>query len=239
MSNEKAIVISQPWGGLGDNLQYSTLPELYAQLGFDVYISSSNAYRNPEIYDLVWKHNPYVKGVSDLPANAGACMFGGEAPTANYMTNIELGHGLTHGYRKYPVVYYKPRLVPELANVLLYDATSISSMPADAEVTTSFQSVIAKHPTLSVKRVQFAVIKNRAVPMFNHEAHIVHSIYELCDAMYSCKVFLTVFSGASVLASAIKQDAATPEIYCFHTPDRYPPDYMFKNIKYSPFLKKA
>ena len=128
--------------------------------------------------------------------------------------------------------------MPSLADVLLYDATSISSTPTDTEVTTSFQSVIAKHPTLSVKRVEFAMIKNREIPSLNHEAHIIHSIYDLCDAMYSCKVFLTVFSGASVLASAVKQDATSPVIYCFHTPDRYPPDYMFKNIKYSPFLKK-
>ena len=32
------ICISQPWGGLGDNLAFSTLPELYSKLGHDVYI---------------------------------------------------------------------------------------------------------------------------------------------------------------------------------------------------------
>lgn len=33
----KKIIIEQPWGGLGDNLQFSTLPEFGKKLGYDVY----------------------------------------------------------------------------------------------------------------------------------------------------------------------------------------------------------
>jgi len=58
----KKIIISQPWGGLGDNLHYSTLPELFSNKGYDVYISNNNKVRNSEIFDLVWKMNPYIKG---------------------------------------------------------------------------------------------------------------------------------------------------------------------------------
>jgi hypothetical protein len=32
------IIISQPWGGLGDNLHFSTLPELFSKKGYEVYI---------------------------------------------------------------------------------------------------------------------------------------------------------------------------------------------------------
>jgi len=56
----KKIIISQPWGGLGDNLQYSTLPELFSKKGYDVYISNNNKVRNNEIFDLIWKMNPYI-----------------------------------------------------------------------------------------------------------------------------------------------------------------------------------
>ena len=63
--NSKKIIISQPWGGLGDNLQFSTLPELYDKLGYEVYVSNNNKVRNKEIYDLVWGENPYIKGVID------------------------------------------------------------------------------------------------------------------------------------------------------------------------------
>ena len=102
------IIIEQPDGGLGDNLAYTTLPELYSQLGHKVYISSKNAYRNNQIYDLVWKLNPYVEGISDLPQNAGISRtpIGGDT---QFIKRVELGHGLTNGYRKYPVIYYKPK----------------------------------------------------------------------------------------------------------------------------------
>ena len=46
-------ILYQPWGGLGDNLQFSTLPEMFSKLGYEVYISDKNAYRSVEIFDLV------------------------------------------------------------------------------------------------------------------------------------------------------------------------------------------
>ena len=42
MALNKTIVIYQQYGGLGDNLQYSTLPELYSKQGYDVYIHTNN-----------------------------------------------------------------------------------------------------------------------------------------------------------------------------------------------------
>ena len=45
---DKAI-FGQTWGGLGDNLQFSTLPGLYHKKGIDFYISSQNVQRNDEI----------------------------------------------------------------------------------------------------------------------------------------------------------------------------------------------
>ena len=48
------VILYQPWGGLGDNLQFSTLPKLYSEIGYEFYISDQNVYRNPEIKKLVW-----------------------------------------------------------------------------------------------------------------------------------------------------------------------------------------
>jgi hypothetical protein len=41
---ENEIIMHQPWGGLGDNLAFSTLPELYHSRGYKVYISNNNAH---------------------------------------------------------------------------------------------------------------------------------------------------------------------------------------------------
>ena len=50
-------------GGLGDSLQFSTLPEEFAkQKGRKTYIVPDAPFRNQEIYDLVWGKNPYVLG---------------------------------------------------------------------------------------------------------------------------------------------------------------------------------
>ena len=49
-------VILGAWhGGLGDSLQFSTLPEeFYKQQGRETYIWQDAPFRNQEIYYLVW-----------------------------------------------------------------------------------------------------------------------------------------------------------------------------------------
>ena len=237
MANSNSIIISQSWGGLGDNLQFTTLPELYSQLGCKVFISTKNSVRNQEIYDLVWKLNPFISGTSDLEPNAGECV-----PYQNkgidFITAWEINHGLYNGFRKYPVIYYKPKLIPELTNCILYDSTSTSVNPPDALIKPSFEAVFNRYPNTPVKKLQFVNFKNRELPYFNHEKYMIHSIYDLCDAIYSCKALICLLSGASVLATAIKQDNPTPDIYTFHEA-KYNTwtCYKFKNNIHLEFLR--
>jgi hypothetical protein len=227
----KDIIIYQPWGGLGDNLQFSTLPRLYSDMGYNVYISSKNAYRNPEIYDLVWKLNPYVKGISNSPPNAGSCINFRVYQPENCMKNMELSHNLTNGNTKYPEIYYKPKHIEELNNVIIYDITSISSSYSNEFIISTFSSVFNKHPELKRKLVVFKNIKNRDVNLFNDEIIEINNIFEYCDIISSCKVFVSLFSGCSVLSSAIKQDKEYPIVYTFHhTPMQKGVIYYFNNI---------
>ena len=66
-------VILGAWnGGLGDQLQFSTLPEeFYKQQARETYIADGSEFRNKEIYDLVWGKNPYIKGVKEGKRTAG------------------------------------------------------------------------------------------------------------------------------------------------------------------------
>ena len=209
------IVISQPWGGLGDNLQYSTLPKLYSELGCDVYISRTNAYRNPEIYDLVWKLNPYVKGETDEPPNAGACR-PLQFVTDQFITNIERSHGLLHGTDIYPSIYYTPTKIPSLENTLIYDITSISSAYSDEYINRSFTQIFEKYPECDKKKIIFRNISNRATPDFQTDSIVLDNILQYCNIIYSCKAYVSLLSGGAVLASAIKQHNITPDIHCFH-----------------------
>jgi hypothetical protein len=61
------IIISQPWGGLGDNLQLSTIPEIAKSLGYEVYVSNQNTNRSEDIKHLVWEMNPFIDGFVDEP----------------------------------------------------------------------------------------------------------------------------------------------------------------------------
>lgn len=223
----KDIIISQPWGGLGDNLQFSTLPKCYSELGFNVYISKNNVCRNPEINDLVWKLNPYVKGESDLPPNAGSCKGYTAFTSDNCIKNMELSHGLDNGNNKYAVIYYQPKVKPELENTLIYDITSISSTYSDEFIKSTFTSVFNKYPELRRKIIRFKGIENRLTPLFFDDIIQITNIYEYCDIIASCKVYVSLLSGGSSLASAIKQDKEFPIIYTFHHTNTYNKAHMF------------
>jgi hypothetical protein len=228
MSN--IIVICQPWGGLGDNLQFSTLPKLYSELGYDVYISSSNAYRNPEIYDLVWKNNPYIKGISELEPNAGSCK-GCQYMNHDYIKNIELSHGITHGTEQYPTIYYTPKKIESLHNTIIYDTTSITSNYTDEFIKTRFTTVLEQYSDCEKKQIYFKKIQNRIIPELQGDMIEVEDIFNYCDIIFSCKAFICTFSGSAVLASTIKNTRSSPDIYCFH--NKTENIYIFNNVTYS------
>jgi hypothetical protein len=233
--SKPTIVIGQPWGGLGDNLQFSTLPQLYSEQGYDVYISNQNAIRNQEIYDLIWGMNPYIKGTLNSPPTAGACK-GFHRHTDNPMKNMELMHGLSNGTQKYPIIYYKPKLISDLSNCLLFDTTSIAQKYRNKRIISDeFANVFSKYPHLDKKRVVFKHLPNRDDPPFDTDTIEVNSIYEYCDMIYSCNVFLCLLSGQSALASAIKQDNPTPIIHSvLPSSNHYPRGlmYVFDNIQF-------
>lgn len=57
------------YGGLGDHLFYSALPRLLKERGLanEVYISDQSNFRNSAIFDLIWKGNPHLNGISSEP----------------------------------------------------------------------------------------------------------------------------------------------------------------------------
>jgi hypothetical protein len=224
MSN--IIVIEQPWGGLGDNLQYTTLPQLYSELGFNVYISSKNTYRNPEIYDLVWKLNPYIKGISDEPPNAGACTyFQGlhKSISEHSIRNIEYAHGINFGVEKYPKIYYNPKTIEDLKNTIIIDTTNISAhITFDISyIEQQIKKIINMYPSFKPLKIHFKNISNRNLESLQCNTYIIDNIFQYCDVINSCKIFISVPSGCSNLASSIKQDREFPIIYCINDPSKF------------------
>lgn len=182
------IIIEQPWGGLGDNLQFSSLPEVGKQLGIEVWISNRNKYRNNEIKELVWDRNPYIAGFTDEPGNINLKSYINS--TGNIISNWEkILFGIVYNHK--PKIYYNPNYFNELSNFILIDprATS-SSIP--------FDEIIKKYP------VKTLLINYN---MEGYRTLYTNNIFMWIDFITSCREFVCQYSGGSVAIRAFDRSA--------------------------------
>ena len=247
----KKITISQPWGGLGDNLQYSTLPELFSKKGYDVYISNNNKVRNQEIFDLVWGLNPYIKGISDDPSNAGEYKninWPPEEQNEYSMHRIEISHGFEKT-NFFPKIYYNPQIIPELNNDILIDLTGSSQvyeLYKYIEYIDYFTPLIINR-NKNIKIITFEKIQPNPIfeDVYNYlklkipniEYLKMNSLINYCDVIKSCDTIIIVNSGINSLASAIKLNDIKPNIICYNpwshfTPQQIKGCYNYKNVEY-------
>lgn len=210
------MIIFQPWGGLGDNLQFSTLPEMAKRANYEVYISNKNAYRNNEICELVWKNNPYVDGFTDEPPNAGStdgktedgisCKVDqarSELGVASFVYCYEYLHGFTPEHKN-PKIYYKPKLIKEVQECTLFDLGTIT-LQNDYNINqlahfikTNYDnrnSFLLKHKNMANINNTYRIESSKKIEFNN--------IFEFADLIYSCKKFVCLWGGANALASAI------------------------------------
>lgn len=183
------IILKHTYGGLGDNLVHSTLPEIFGNRGFDVYISSSQEYRNLDVKYLI-DMNPFIKGHIDEPENLNVDKYlentyphGHE--NKNYQARIELAL-FGEYYNKYPKIYYTPIFLPEWADKTVIDLSSVSyQQPQDV-----FYDYAIKHNDNCVR--------------LGHD-YKTKSLFELINIIHSCKKFVCVYTGSMVLSAAINK----------------------------------
>jgi len=245
---QKAI-FSQTWGGLGDNLCFSTLPERYNEIGIDFYLYEGNKYRNEEIYDLVWGHNPFVKGITSETPNIGANVGGVYFRKKGfYGENFSEVIETTHGFKpknKYPVIYYKPKLIASLQYKTIINLTSISGIfdinklkhvvgelsNGDDIVFTYYENhnKINKNDSIHNNRHSFYDV--------GYEERVgVTDIFNLCDILHSAKKIITLYSGTCPLSSAIIGDDKK-ECYIITNEEKRhsiknDKSYYYDNLKY-------
>jgi len=218
------VILKAYFGGLGDNLQLSTLPEeFYKQQGRETYIQDGANFRNKEIYDLVWGMNPYVKGVSSGNWNAG------DTPEIvisncnnNWINSWESAHGL-EPKNKYPKIYYKPNKIKEYQDVILVDFTA-TSLKFDGigdgydieKLKKSFQELVSKYPDKKFVEVKFKKDINESnINIDCDDQVMIESIFHYCDLMYSSSGLAGLHSGSTALASAIKGYREDLDIFVF------------------------
>ncbi len=230
-------------GGLGDNLQLSTLPEeFYKQQGRTTYLWNEARFRNDDIKKLVWDFNPYVKTDTGAPWNAG------DLPDLNYhniagdhIANIEQLHGLKPT-NKYPKVYYKPISLVEYSDVFLVDFTSISiNYPTD-KLLDKLKEIRETYPNKRFLEVTFSQDLNNQGKLNQYdmdlEKLVVNNIFEYCDYIASSYGIVALSSGASHLSSALKEYHPSMKSICIMEESWYNKHmnigklFIFDNIEY-------
>lgn len=236
------VYLGQPWGGMGDNLQFSTLPRLYAEQGCEVYISSQNAYRSSEVHEFCWGNNPYVKGIGDHPPTIGACApMIDESSAKNIIALAEKRHGFP-GTGKYPEIYYQPNYLEEFSDKVIVDFSAHSifnhGLGNIYNVDVLFQRIDESVPKENVLMVRFT---NHQIQYLEHNFKFdygiveVPSIFKYADIIHSCKEHYSLFSGSNSISSGIKhQNNSNVKLNCFlykpmSTMSGY---FVFDNINY-------
>ena len=206
-------VFLKAWhGGLGDALQFSTLPEeFYKQQGRKTYIVEDAPFRNPEIYDLVWDKNPYVHGKKAGVWNAGdlaeipyqqLCMDG--KGTGNMISNWELFHGLKP-VNTHPKIYYEPEMHDGFKDVFIVDYTSTTIDYDQNELKRILEDTKKEYPDKRFLSVDFVKSVSSNSYDIDYDGYVeVESIFRYCDLIASSYGILTLSSGASHMSSAIK-----------------------------------
>lgn len=218
-------VILGAWnGGLGDQLQFSTLPEeFYKQQRRETYLLDGSDFRNKEIYDLVWGYNPYIKGIKEGKWSAG------DAPEIklqncddNWIKSWEKAHGL-EPTNKYPKIYYQPKRIEGYDDSILVDFTA-TSLKFDGvgngydpeKVKESFQELQNKYSDKKFLMVRFGQdISGPKIQVDCDGDVMVESIFHYCDLMYSSSGLCGLHSGSTALASAVKRYKEDLDIFVF------------------------
>jgi hypothetical protein len=238
------VIFGQPWGGLGDNLQFTTLPRLYSEIGEEFYLSIHNRYRNSEIYEFCWRDNPYVRGMlNEYPTIGASSPDITKGTTNNIVSAAEIRHGFS-GEGRYPEIYYDAKIVEDMEDKILVDLSAYTLINNGLDkfynVDSLFDLVDGSIPR---ENVRFITFKNVDISYlsggfdFENQEIEIESIFQYADLIHSCKEYYCLYSGGSCMAAAIKNKCNSKvKINCFlygtvqeHLDKAF---FIFDNINY-------
>ena len=154
--------------------------------------------------ELIWAHNPYVDGFTDLFGRAPYTLsLPLDLREMNLLDFIMLGYGLDDGVRFHePEIYYKPNFRPEF-NKVIFDPNWFSNV---GNLTICDIEAYFKAQGITIK----AVLKKRndkALFNYNKCVEIIETptLEEFCDLIYSAKELYCLTTGTATLASALRK----------------------------------
>jgi hypothetical protein len=209
-------IIGQPYGGLGDNLQFSTLPEMFAKRGIETYISNENYCRNPQIYEMVWGMNPFVKGFIYEPPNITVVDVE-KSPRVFEMNTVQRAELLYFDAWEHnlPVIFYQPKPREDFANKMVLEFGFVT-----VNLTKQLDR-IKEHLAFITEGQEPVLLKNlvnKSLDIGDYPTYEVKDIFELADILFSCRAFAGIESGAAVLCATVKRETKCDGIYVFCRP---------------------
>lgn len=238
----KKIVIYQEWGGLGDNLAHTTIPRLCKKYGYECYLSKHNKFRNNETYELLFKDLPLIDEKNDTWRDNTRIY---KTTEWNHIRSIQLGYGFTEAPYSYPFINYKPKYIKELKNATLVDLSSIHLFKYNSNILTPenvkriYNKILELGNIDKIHQLYKNNYTNYKEMIVTDKKYKIDSLFDYCDALYSCKNFITICSGQSNLASTIKNqfhNNTKLNIYTISLQKHLPPinydSYFFRNTNY-------
>lgn len=226
------------YGGLGDHLQFSTLPESFHNNGYETYISSKSVFRSIETFDLIWGKNPYIKGFSDESPNCGhiGLSFNGNDYSMN--RNWEILFNVDSG-SKYPMVYNDPIIDRSFENSVVIDLNGYSqpNIYNFEIIKNKINEIIHSNKFSNIyyilpNDINYSKNKNQHIEIENSLKLNIKSIFEYYNIICSCNRFISIWSGGSHLASAIKNKYNNNlQIDCF-SDNTNKSFYWYDNVNY-------
>jgi hypothetical protein len=241
MTTMRKIVICQRHGGLGDSLAFSTLPELFTERGHEVYIYRNTPLRNAQTHDIVWGLNPYVLGLSDDEPNVGTHdeihfprrRLPGIVP---YWEEFYLGQS----YNLYPRVYYHPKFRKEFSGLTIVELNSVTydySCALD-DVSVFIRGATEKENVVFIDNSKVSSRSISLPELSGFPVYVPADIFDFCDIIMSCKKYVSLLSGGTALASALRQRESYPELVCCCPQEDWDNGaWVFANVEYHPTSK--
>lgn len=211
------VIFSQPWGGLGDNLACTNLPELFYKSEVAFYISRLNYTRNKDIHELCWGHNEFVKKLKKTIPNIGFKTFEESGYKVfdqkyNSVQNTNVTHGFDPGYG-YPTIKLpsniKYKSNEHFDHVVDFQAYSIFNDSEFSYEEESFKEKVKYYTTsnsfsLAYPNLYDSDIKNKNIIKVNN-------LNRLVSILLKTNTFVCLNSGSHVLASTLKNITGFPK----------------------------
>lgn len=233
-------------GGLGDQLMWSTLPEMLTRLGHDVYLYDGPdvmPIRNAGIKELVWANNPFIRGVSSGPWNCGDLP---GVPYVNsekcFIMNAEKMMGLAPT-NWLPKVYYEPK-VENLGSLKhckyggIIELSAIHHKYNPMELLASVAQLISDRNDVEWCQIVSPGQSNPLIYPYMPQLQI-EDIFQLADTIANCRIFASCLSGQHSLAAAMQRINPHFEQYCFIPKGDFAgvmasKKFVYPNVEYLP-----